>query len=94
MQTHDLSAHLDDIGFGEGFEGGALGARGHVGVIEEGLWRRGGGHEMDEVVEGEWWEVLAHGRRRLGDGRPRSNGGRNQKLMAKQRQLERADWVT
>ena len=57
---HDLSAHLDDIGLGEGFGDWALGVRWQVGVIEEGLWGGRRGHEMDEVIECEWRIVVTH----------------------------------
>ena len=60
MHLHDLCAHLDDIGFGEGFGGSALGGWWHVRDIEGGLGRRRRGHEMDEVVEGEWGVILTH----------------------------------
>ena len=56
----DLSAHLDDIGFGEGFGGSAARARWQIGVVEESLRCGGGRHKMDDVVEGEWGIVLTH----------------------------------
>lgn len=62
VMTHlrDLSAHLDDIGFRKRLGGGAVGTRGHVGVIREGLWRRGRGHEMDKIIKGQLGGVQAH----------------------------------